>query len=76
MSTAFNADEVFEMAEEIERNGARFYREAAAKAANREVKEMFLGMASMEDGHLRTFQEMRKSLTEQEKGETVVRPVQ
>lgn len=74
MNTAFNADEVFEMAEEIERNGAKFYREAAARAANREVKEMFLGMASMEDGHLRTFQEMRKSLTEEEKGETVFDP--
>jgi rubrerythrin len=74
MSTAFNADEVFEMAEEIERNGARFYREAAAKGANREIKEMFLGMASMEDAHLRTFHEMREDLTEQEKGETVYDP--
>lgn len=74
MSTTFNADEVFEMAEEIERNGARFYREAASKAANREIKEMFLNMASMEDGHLRTFQEMRRSLTEQEKGETAFDP--
>ena len=74
MSTAFNADEVFEMAEEIERNGARFYREAASKAANAEIKQMFLNMASMEDGHLRTFQEMRKNLTEQEKGETAFDP--
>jgi len=74
MSTAFNADEVFEMAEVIERNGAKFYREAAAKAANREVKEMFLSMASMEDGHLRTFQDMRKTLTEDEKAETVYDP--
>ena len=60
MSIAFNADEVFEMAEEIERNGAKFYREAASKSTNREIREMFLNMASMEDGHLRTFQEMRK----------------
>ncbi|HQI26949.1 MAG TPA: ferritin family protein [Sedimentisphaerales bacterium] len=74
MSITFNADEVFEMAEEIERNGARFYREAASKAADRGIKEMFLGMASMEDGHLRTFQEMRKSLTEREKGETAFDP--
>lgn len=74
MSITFNADEVFEMAEEIERNGARFYREAASKAPDRGIKEMFLGMASMEDGHLRTFQEMRKSLTEREKGETAFDP--
>jgi rubrerythrin len=74
MSTAFNADEVFEMAEEIEQNGAKFYREAAAKAANREIREMFQNMASMEDGHLRTFQAMRKDLSEQEKGETAYDP--
>ena len=42
MSTAFNADEVFEMAEQIEQNGARFYREAATKAVSREIKEMTL----------------------------------
>jgi len=74
MSVVFNADEVFEMAEEIERNGARFYREAAAKAADRQVREMFLNMASMEDGHLRTFQEMRKSLKEHEKEPNVFDP--
>ena len=27
----FNADEVFEMAEQIEKNGAKFYRNAAGK---------------------------------------------
>jgi len=74
MSIAFNADEVFEMAEEIERNGAKFYREAAGKTKNPEVHEMFLNMASMEDGHMRTFQEMRKGLSEQEKGETAYDP--
>jgi rubrerythrin len=74
MSVTFNADEVFEMAEEIERNGARFYREAAANASDRRIKDMFLRMASMEDGHLRTFQEMRKSLSDQEKDVTVFDP--
>ncbi|OHB64115.1 MAG: hypothetical protein A2Y76_08155 [Planctomycetes bacterium RBG_13_60_9] len=74
MSVAFNADEVFEMAEQIERNGAKFYREAAARTISRQVKEMFLRMAGMEDAHLRTFQEMRKSLSDQEKEATVFDP--
>lgn len=74
MSIGFNADEVFEMAEEIERNGAKFYREAAATASNREIKDMFLSMAAMEDTHLRTFEEMRKELTAREKEETVFDP--
>jgi rubrerythrin len=71
---AFNADEVFEMAEQIERNGAKFYREVAARAADRKMKEMFLNLASMEDGHLRTFQEMRQGLSDQEKGGTTFDP--
>ncbi len=74
MSMAFNADEVFEMAEQIERNGAKFYREVAAKAPDRKMKEMFLNLASMEDGHLRTFQEMRQGLSDQEKGGTTFDP--
>jgi len=74
MSMAFNADEIFEMAEQIERNGARFYREVAARAPDRKMKEMFLNLASMEDGHLRTFQEMRQGLSDQEKGGTTFDP--
>jgi len=34
MPIPFNADEVFEMAEQIERNGARFYRAAAEEIAH------------------------------------------
>ncbi len=74
MSVTFNADEVFEMAEQVERNGAKFYREVAAKAVDRQMKDMFLTMAAMEDGHLRTFQEMRKGLSDQERGGTTFDP--
>jgi rubrerythrin len=74
MSVTFNADEVFEMAEQIERNGTKFYREAAANASDRQIKDMFLRFASMEDTHLRTFQQMRKSLSEREKEETTFDP--
>ena len=74
MSVTFNANEVFEMAEQIERNGATFYREAAGKTSNQEMKDLFLNMATMEDGHLQTFQEMRNELAAQEKAETVFDP--
>lgn len=74
MSVTFNANEVFEMAEQIERNGAKFYREAAGKTSSQEIKDLFLNMATMEDGHLQTFQEMRKELAAQEKAETVFDP--
>jgi len=74
MPITFNANEIFEMAEEIERNGAKFYRKAAENTSDEETKKMLLDMADMEDGHLATFQEMRKRLSGQEKGWTVFDP--
>ena len=74
MSITFNADEIFEMAEEMERNGARFYRKAAQNASDDQAKRMLLDMASMEDGHLGTFEQMRKELSGNEKAETVYDP--
>ena len=74
MSISFNADEIFEMAEEIERNGAMFYRQTAAKCKDKEIKKMLLNMADMEDGHLETFQQMRTQLSAQEKAGMVFDP--
>lgn len=74
MPATFNANEIFEMAEEIERNGAKFYRQAAEDASDKEIKQMLLDMAAMEDGHLATFQEMREQLSGQEKGWIVFDP--
>ena len=74
MPITFNANEIFEMAEEIERNGAKFYRKAAENTSDKETEKMLLGMAKMEDEHLVTFQQMRKELNDQEKGWTVFDP--
>ena len=74
MGISFNADEAFEMAEEIERNGAKFYRQAAERASNSEQKKMLVDMAVMEDGHLRVFELMRKELSELEKEVTIFDP--
>ena len=61
MGMPFNADGVFEMAEQIERNGAQFYRNAAKKFPN--LGKLFLELAEMEVKHEKTFAEMRKGLT-------------
>lgn len=74
MGITFNADEVFEMAEQIERNGAKFYRETAEKTGSDVMKDMFLTMAAMEDLHLKTFEQMRKDLSKDEKGSTAFDP--
>jgi rubrerythrin len=74
MPIDFSVDEVFEMAEQIERNGAKFYREAAQKTSDKAIQKMFVDLAAMEDGHLRIFQEMRKQLAAGEKEPMVFDP--
>lgn len=74
MGITFNADEIFEMAEEIERNGARFYRKAAEHACDEATKQWLLDMAVMEDGHVTVFAEMRKQLGAPEKAQMVFDP--
>jgi len=74
MAVTFNADEIFEMAEQIERNGAAFYREAADKSADEKMKDMLLSLASMEDTHLEIFKEMRQQLGPREKEQLTYDP--
>ena len=74
MSYDFNADEVFEMAEQMERNGAKFYRDAAETAADPSNKEMLIGLSKMEEAHEKIFESMRADLTAAEKASTVFDP--
>ena len=60
MSIQFNADEVFAVAEQIERNGASFYRKCAE--LNPGQAELLTGLAEMEDSHERTFAHLRSKL--------------
>jgi len=64
MAATFNADEIFEMAEQIERNGARFYRRAADGIKEPKSHHLLLTLAAMEDEHLETFAAMRAELAE------------
>jgi len=61
----FIADEVLEMAEQIERNGVKFYR-AAAEGATGDVSGLFNRLAEMEERHGDTFHDMRAKLTPEE----------
>ena len=74
MSYDFNADDIFEIAQQMERNGAAFYRDAAGSVDDSSVKEFLLEFAAMEDEHEKTFIELRKELTAAEKTPTVFDP--
>jgi rubrerythrin len=74
MGFEYNADEILEMAEQIERNGARFYRRAAELARDEEVKNVLLDLAAWEDGHQKVFASMRQDLTDQQHQPTTFAP--
>lgn len=74
MSYDFNADEIFEIAEQIERNGAKFYRTAAESVADEDKKKLLIQLAEMEDDHEKTFKTLRDELLENEKMMTTFDP--
>ncbi|MBU4318995.1 MAG: ferritin family protein [Proteobacteria bacterium] len=74
MTYDFNADEVFQMAEELERNGADFYRTAATKVSDPKQKDLLNRLAEMEVDHEKRFSELRKSLSGKEKTQTIFDP--
>jgi rubrerythrin len=74
MSYDFNADEVFEMAGQMERNGAKFYRDAAETTADPSNKELLIGLSKMEETHEKIFETMRAELKAAEKASTVFDP--
>ena len=74
MSYDFNADEIFEIARQIERNGAKFYELAAEIIDNPSIKKLLLELAAMEIEHEKTFISLRANLSDQEKEKTVFDP--
>ncbi len=74
MAYEFNADEIFEMAKQIERNGSKFYRDAAGGIGNAEEEKMLLELAEMEDDHEKRFAKMQSDLTPKEKEQNVFDP--
>lgn len=70
----FNADDIFEIAEQLERNGAAFYRQAADAVADASAKTFLMKLADMEDDHEKTFADMRANLGADEKTSTVFDP--
>ena len=66
MVITYSADEIFEIAEETERNAAEFYQQAAERCSNEDTKKLLLDMSAIEDEHLKTFQNMREKLSAEE----------
>ncbi len=70
----FSADDVFELAEDIEVNGMDFYKNSAEKVEKPAHRERLLNLADMELTHKKIFAEMRDELAGKEKKETAFDP--
>jgi rubrerythrin len=62
------------MAEQIERNGAAFYRKASHQALGADRGRLLQKLAAMEDVHEMTFRALRKSLVGDEMFQTLLSP--
>jgi len=74
MAYVFNMNEILEMAEQIERNGAAFYRKAAEEISDSKNRELLIELAQMEDKHEKIFASLRTQLSGDEKTSTVFDP--
>jgi len=74
MVAKFNADKVFEMGMQIERNGREFYRRAAAGAQDAAVRRMLSSLAEMEDDHEGLFGRLKAALPKEAAPELLFDP--
>lgn len=71
MTRTFNTVEVFEIAEQIERNGAAFYRRAAELFEESDISTLFINLADWELRHEVILANMRKQLSGWERGVSI-----
>jgi rubrerythrin len=74
MTNEFTANDMFDIAIEIEQNGARFYRRAANLMDEKKHKQFLTSLAEMEDSHEKTFAAMKEQLDGSEAAATVFDP--
>ncbi len=61
MPSLFNADEIFKIAVQMERNGATFYEKAAENEELKDKKDLLLSLAQKEREHEQTFDSIKSS---------------
>jgi rubrerythrin len=64
MDTQFNVFEVLQIAEEVERKAARVYRQAAERAADKERRSTYVGLALWRTRHQEAWARIRREYSE------------
>jgi rubrerythrin len=74
MGIEFTAEEVFQIAEQIERNGKAFYNQAANHVSNPPAVQILSRLAKDEEEHEKIFARLRGELTAQDRKTKTVYP--
>jgi len=74
MGVEFNAEEVLRIAEQIEHNGAEFYRKASENLSDERNKKLLVDLSDWEQQHEKTFATMRAELAGAEREAMVFDP--
>ncbi|MDG5814850.1 ferritin family protein [Chitinispirillales bacterium ANBcel5] len=74
MSIVFNADEIFSMGVQIEKNGQLFYKTAAARTSEPQIAKLFSTLADWESKHVKTFEELRGQVKDHNEEENLYDP--
>lgn len=64
MTLQFSIEEIFEIAEQIERNGAKYYRKAANQVSDQNYKLLLLDLVDMEEKHERVFTYLKEKIAD------------
>jgi rubrerythrin len=62
MGIVYNADEIYEIGVEIERNGEQFYRAGAELTDDADVKRLLTDLANWETSHIELFSDLKEHL--------------
>ncbi len=62
MSLVFNAEEIYRIGVEIEKNGEAFYKAAAAASGDEDAEKLFSDLAAWEKGHIELFEKLKAAL--------------
>lgn len=62
MALQFNAESIFEIGIQIEKNGQQFYRDVAKRSSDSAIQELFDELADWEEQHVALFEDLKASL--------------
>jgi rubrerythrin len=62
MGIVFNAEEIYQIGVQIEKNGEAFYIAAASAASDPDAKKLFTELAAWEKGHIKLFSDLKSLL--------------